>query len=214
MLVHVTRALLSILAGKWKRQNTPLASGRPFLGRWRYGDNCQTISTLNLLLLVPVSITDAAVPVALAVFSSWCCCSTLYFRKVGPLLWKTKAPTLSPNQWEVGLSFCLFPPQDSLRKPERRLICESSNRGLSLQHAGRFSVNWFILFNDALVHAQVSQPAGTKPSLCFKQHFSYIFFIQWSFCVVKINLKLCVFLTFALPCGWHGFCWLFLEAKW
>ncbi|KAF2987433.1 hypothetical protein EK904_002472 [Melospiza melodia maxima] len=43
---------------------------------------------------------------------------------------------------------------DSLRKPERRLICESSNRALSLQHAGRFSVNWFILFNDALVHAQ------------------------------------------------------------
>ncbi|ELK04842.1 Alsin [Pteropus alecto] len=43
---------------------------------------------------------------------------------------------------------------DSLRKPERRLLCESSNRALSLQHAGRFSVNWFILFNDALVHAQ------------------------------------------------------------
>ncbi|XP_068924910.1 alsin isoform X1 [Petaurus breviceps papuanus] len=45
---------------------------------------------------------------------------------------------------------------DSLRKPERRLICESSNRALSLQHAGRFSVNWFILFNDSLVHAQFS----------------------------------------------------------
>ncbi|KAM5151552.1 alsin [Mantella aurantiaca] len=45
---------------------------------------------------------------------------------------------------------------DSLRKPERRLICESSNRGLGLQNAGRFSVNWFILFNDALVHAQFS----------------------------------------------------------
>ncbi|XP_069790417.1 alsin isoform X2 [Narcine bancroftii] len=45
---------------------------------------------------------------------------------------------------------------DSLRKPERRLICESSNRGLTLQHAGRFSINWFILFNDALVHAQFS----------------------------------------------------------
>ncbi|XP_011902947.1 PREDICTED: alsin isoform X3 [Cercocebus atys] len=45
---------------------------------------------------------------------------------------------------------------DSLRKPERRLLCESSNRALSLQHAGRFSVNWFILFNDALVHAQFS----------------------------------------------------------
>lgn len=45
---------------------------------------------------------------------------------------------------------------DSLRRPERRLLCESSNRALSLQHAGRFSVNWFILFNDALVHAQFS----------------------------------------------------------
>lgn len=45
---------------------------------------------------------------------------------------------------------------DSLRKPERRLLCESSNRALSLQHAGRFSVNWFILFNDVLVHAQFS----------------------------------------------------------
>lgn len=46
-------------------------------------------------------------------------------------------------------------PQDSLRKPSRRLVCESSNKALTLQNAGRFSVNWFILFNDALVHAQV-----------------------------------------------------------
>uniref|UniRef100_A0A8C2KQB1 Alsin Rho guanine nucleotide exchange factor ALS2 b n=1 Tax=Cyprinus carpio TaxID=7962 RepID=A0A8C2KQB1_CYPCA len=45
---------------------------------------------------------------------------------------------------------------DSLRKPSRRLICESSNKALTLQNAGRFSVNWFILFNDALVHAQFS----------------------------------------------------------
>uniref|UniRef100_A0A3P8Q1P4 Alsin-like PH-like domain-containing protein n=1 Tax=Astatotilapia calliptera TaxID=8154 RepID=A0A3P8Q1P4_ASTCA len=45
---------------------------------------------------------------------------------------------------------------DSLRKPYRRLICESSNKGLTLQNAGRFSVNWFILFNDVLVHAQFS----------------------------------------------------------
>ncbi|XP_041835211.1 alsin isoform X2 [Melanotaenia boesemani] len=45
---------------------------------------------------------------------------------------------------------------DSLRKPRRRLICESSNKALTLQNAGRFSVNWFILFNDALVHAQFS----------------------------------------------------------
>uniref|UniRef100_A0AAZ3QPG5 VPS9 domain-containing protein n=1 Tax=Oncorhynchus tshawytscha TaxID=74940 RepID=A0AAZ3QPG5_ONCTS len=43
---------------------------------------------------------------------------------------------------------------DSLRKPRRRLICESSNKALTLQNSGRFSVNWFILFNDALVHAQ------------------------------------------------------------
>ncbi|KAG7262303.1 hypothetical protein CRUP_002232, partial [Coryphaenoides rupestris] len=43
---------------------------------------------------------------------------------------------------------------DSLRKPPRRLVCESSNKALSLQSASRFSVNWFILFNDALVHAQ------------------------------------------------------------
>ncbi|XP_061082643.1 alsin isoform X1 [Conger conger] len=48
---------------------------------------------------------------------------------------------------------------DSLRKPSRRLVCESSNKALTLQNAGRFSVNWFILFNDALVHAQ-----GVAPS--------------------------------------------------
>ncbi|XP_051753077.1 alsin isoform X1 [Ctenopharyngodon idella] len=47
---------------------------------------------------------------------------------------------------------------DSLRKPSRRLICESSNKALTLQNAGRFSVNWFMLFNDALVHAQGMVP--------------------------------------------------------
>ncbi|KAM8933574.1 alsin isoform 2-T2 [Pelodytes ibericus] len=60
---------------------------------------------------------------------------------------------------ECTLSFWkTFPGKmtDSLRKPDRRLICESSNRGLALQNASRFSVNWFILFNDALVHAQFS----------------------------------------------------------
>lgn len=45
---------------------------------------------------------------------------------------------------------------DSLRKPHRRLIYESSNKSLTVQNAGRFSVNWFILFNDSLVHAQFS----------------------------------------------------------
>uniref|UniRef100_A0A8C2BMX5 Alsin Rho guanine nucleotide exchange factor ALS2 b n=1 Tax=Cyprinus carpio TaxID=7962 RepID=A0A8C2BMX5_CYPCA len=56
---------------------------------------------------------------------------------------------------------------DSLRKPSRRLICESSNKALTLQNAGRFSVNWFILFNDALVHAQ----AFCLQTLC-KRYFS------------------------------------------
>eukprot|EP00063_Salmo_salar_P046370 XP_014021205.1 PREDICTED: alsin-like [Salmo salar] len=44
---------------------------------------------------------------------------------------------------------------DALRQPLRRLVEESSNKSLTLQNAGRFSVNWFILFNDALIHAQV-----------------------------------------------------------
>ncbi|XP_065149734.1 alsin isoform X3 [Paramisgurnus dabryanus] len=47
---------------------------------------------------------------------------------------------------------------DSLRKASRRLVCESSNKALTLQNAGRFSVNWFMLFNDALVHAQGMVP--------------------------------------------------------
>lgn len=53
--------------------------------------------------------------------------------------------------------------QDSLRKPYRRLICESSNKALTLQNAGRFSVNWFILFNDALIHAQVRHTHTRTP---------------------------------------------------
>ncbi|XP_068185150.1 alsin-like isoform X2 [Antennarius striatus] len=43
-----------------------------------------------------------------------------------------------------------------LRLPQRRVICESSSRSLTLQNAGRFSNHWFILFNDALVHTQFS----------------------------------------------------------
>uniref|UniRef100_A0A8C1JWX7 Alsin Rho guanine nucleotide exchange factor ALS2 a n=1 Tax=Cyprinus carpio TaxID=7962 RepID=A0A8C1JWX7_CYPCA len=45
---------------------------------------------------------------------------------------------------------------ESLRKPSRRLVCESSNKALTLQNAGRFSASWFILFSDVLVHAQFS----------------------------------------------------------
>uniref|UniRef100_UPI00398E659F alsin isoform X3 n=1 Tax=Pristiophorus japonicus TaxID=55135 RepID=UPI00398E659F len=65
--------------------------------------------------------------------------------------WKT-----FPGKMTAFLTRHVSSVSDSLRKPERRLICESSNRGLTLQHAGRFSINWFILFNDALVHAQFS----------------------------------------------------------
>ncbi|XP_041857006.1 alsin-like isoform X2 [Melanotaenia boesemani] len=43
-----------------------------------------------------------------------------------------------------------------LRHPQRRVVCESSNRSLTLQNAGRFSNHWFILFNDVLVHTQFS----------------------------------------------------------
>ncbi|XP_049340539.1 alsin isoform X1 [Astyanax mexicanus] len=64
---------------------------------------------------------------------------------------------------------------ESLRKPSRRLVCESGNKGLTLQNAGRFSVNWFILFNDALVHAQ-----GTIPSKkFFSSHFVYSLATLW-----------------------------------
>uniref|UniRef100_A0A669CCL0 Alsin Rho guanine nucleotide exchange factor ALS2 n=1 Tax=Oreochromis niloticus TaxID=8128 RepID=A0A669CCL0_ORENI len=51
---------------------------------------------------------------------------------------------------------CDFVLQECLRLPRRRVVCESSNRSLTLQNAGRFSNHWFILFNDALVHTQFS----------------------------------------------------------
>ncbi|KAI4874071.1 hypothetical protein NFI96_018475, partial [Prochilodus magdalenae] len=69
---------------------------------------------------------------------------------------------------------------ESLRRPSRRLVCESGNKCLTLQNAGRFSVNWFILFNDALVHAQVSVLAGTIPSKkFFSSHFVYSLATLW-----------------------------------
>ncbi|XP_028846916.1 alsin isoform X2 [Denticeps clupeoides] len=45
---------------------------------------------------------------------------------------------------------------EPLRKPTRRLVRVSGNKSLTLQNAGRFSVNRFILFNDVLVHTQFS----------------------------------------------------------
>ncbi|XP_076603108.1 alsin-like isoform X2 [Chaetodon auriga] len=46
-----------------------------------------------------------------------------------------------------------------LRLPRRRVVCESSNRSLTLQNAGRFSNHWFMLFNDVLVHTQGAIPS-------------------------------------------------------
>lgn len=96
--------------------------------------------------------------------------------------------------WMVSLCH-----QDSLRKPHRRLICESSNKALTLQNAGRFSVNWFILFNDALVHAQVS-------STLFLSHPSTLSLL-WSRPFFR-TLKLGVFQAFICAClravrAWH-----------
>ncbi|XP_076849884.1 alsin isoform X3 [Brachyhypopomus gauderio] len=64
---------------------------------------------------------------------------------------------------------------EALRKPSRRLLCESVNKDLTLQNSGRFSVNSFILFNDALVHAQ-----GTISSKkFFSSHFIYPLATLW-----------------------------------
>ncbi|KAI2660512.1 Alsin [Labeo rohita] len=64
---------------------------------------------------------------------------------------------------------------ESLRKPSRRLVCESSNKSLTLQNAGRFSASWFILFSDVLVHAQ-----GTIPSKkLFSSHYIYPLATLW-----------------------------------
>ncbi|XP_067264917.1 alsin isoform X4 [Chanodichthys erythropterus] len=64
---------------------------------------------------------------------------------------------------------------ESLRKPSRRLVCESSNKALTLQNAGRFSASWFILFSDVLVHAQ-----GTIPSKkLFSSHYVYPLATLW-----------------------------------
>ncbi|XP_005747879.1 alsin-like isoform X1 [Pundamilia nyererei] len=64
---------------------------------------------------------------------------------------------------------------ECLRLPRRRVVCESSNRSLTLQNAGRFSNHWFILFNDALVHTQ-----GTIPSQSFfSTHHVYPLTCLW-----------------------------------
>ncbi|XP_026231827.1 alsin-like isoform X2 [Anabas testudineus] len=62
-----------------------------------------------------------------------------------------------------------------LRLPKRRVVCESSNRSLTLQNAGRFSNHWFILFNDALVHTQGAIPTQSL----FSTHRIYPLTCVW-----------------------------------
>ncbi|XP_026151072.1 alsin-like isoform X2 [Mastacembelus armatus] len=79
-----------------------------------------------------------------------------------------------------------------LRLPQRRVVCESTNRSLTLLNAGRFSNHWFILFNDALVH---TQGAITSQSL-FSTHHVYPLTCLWvkpltedssGLCAIKIT---------------------------
>uniref|UniRef100_UPI0035900305 alsin isoform X2 n=1 Tax=Myxine glutinosa TaxID=7769 RepID=UPI0035900305 len=51
---------------------------------------------------------------------------------------------------------CTAKMSDSLRQPNRRLVQESRCCPLLLQNAARFSIHWFILFNDMFVHVQFS----------------------------------------------------------
>ncbi|XP_069554738.1 alsin isoform X1 [Brachyistius frenatus] len=62
-----------------------------------------------------------------------------------------------------------------LRLPRRRVVCESGNRSLTLQNAGRFSNHWFILFNDALVHTQGAIPSQSF----FSTHHIYPLTCLW-----------------------------------
>ncbi|XP_047457325.1 alsin-like isoform X2 [Mugil cephalus] len=62
-----------------------------------------------------------------------------------------------------------------LRLPRRRVVCESSNRSLTPQNAGRFSNHWFILFNDVLVHTQGSIPSQNF----FSTHHVYPLSCLW-----------------------------------
>ncbi|KAM9123499.1 alsin [Pangshura tecta] len=125
-------------------------------------ENIQLVEVLNTLFFLPVGRLHNYARVLLKLATCFEVTSPEYQQlQDSSSSYETLAVHLNRKRKEAEytLSFWkTFPGKmtDSLRRPERRLICESSNRGLSLQHAGRFSVNWFILFNDALVHAQFS----------------------------------------------------------
>uniref|UniRef100_A0A8D0G9J0 Alsin Rho guanine nucleotide exchange factor ALS2 n=1 Tax=Sphenodon punctatus TaxID=8508 RepID=A0A8D0G9J0_SPHPU len=125
-------------------------------------ESIQLVEVLNTLFFLPIRRLHNYARVLLKLATCFEVASPEYQKlQDSSSCYETLAVHLSRKrkESEYTLSFWkTFPGKmtDSLRKPERRLICESSNRGLSLQHAGRFSVNWFILFNDTLVHAQFS----------------------------------------------------------
>ncbi|XP_078459806.1 alsin isoform X1 [Lampetra fluviatilis] len=61
---------------------------------------------------------------------------------------------------------------ESLRRPERRLVRESRSCPLALHHTARFSIHWFILFNDAFIHAQFSSHQVFPLSTVWAEPFS------------------------------------------
>uniref|UniRef100_A0A667WVS1 Alsin Rho guanine nucleotide exchange factor ALS2 n=1 Tax=Myripristis murdjan TaxID=586833 RepID=A0A667WVS1_9TELE len=77
----------------------------------------------------------------------------------------------------VCVCVCVCACQEVLRLPERRVVCESSDRSLTLQNAGRFSNHWFILFNDALVHTQIRISPSVSPQ--FSSHHVYPLSCLW-----------------------------------
>nr|XP_029134559.1 alsin-like isoform X2 [Labrus bergylta] len=86
--------------------------------------------------------------------------------------------TRRKKEAEVTLLFWKSHPgktTEVLRLPKRRVVCESSNRSLTLQNAGRFSNHWFMLFNDALVHTQGAIPSQSL----FSTHHVYPLTCLW-----------------------------------
>ncbi|TRZ00880.1 hypothetical protein DNTS_030251, partial [Danionella cerebrum] len=47
---------------------------------------------------------------------------------------------------------------EALRKPSRRLLCESSKKGLTLQNAGRFSASWALFHQRSLLGLKLTTP--------------------------------------------------------
>uniref|UniRef100_A0A3Q3KU11 Alsin Rho guanine nucleotide exchange factor ALS2 a n=1 Tax=Labrus bergylta TaxID=56723 RepID=A0A3Q3KU11_9LABR len=104
--------------------------------------------------------------------------------------------TRRKKEAEVTLLFWKSHPgktTEVLRLPKRRVVCESSNRSLTLQNAGRFSNHWFMLFNDALVHTQVNK--------CRRPHYFFPtlpFFLKKCSLVISLSVSLCVCLSLPL----------------